>query len=120
MLPLNSFCCVFTETGTTPLRCYSDPTGKFWFIARDIFTLLDISGTNKAMSRLEASDKASVGTGNPLGLHKHTLTVSEQGVYDLTVTSRKPGAKALRSRLLGDISPTLRTLSQSIRKGTAQ
>lgn len=117
MLPLNSFCCVFTETGTIPLRCYSDAAGTFWFIARDVFTLLDISGTNKAMSRLEALDKASVGTGNPYGLHKHTLTISEQGVYDLTVTSRKPGAKALRGRLLGDISPMLRTLSQTKRKG---
>lgn len=120
MLPSNTLCCVFTETGTAHLRCYSDQAGTFWFIARDVFTLLDISGTNKAMTRLEASDKSSVGTGNPYGLHKHTLTVSERGVYDLTVTSRKPGAKALRARLLGDISPTLRALSQSVRKGTAQ
>lgn len=117
MLPSDSLCCVFTEAGTVPLRCYSDQAGTFWFIARDVFTLLDISGTNKAMSRLEAADKASVGTGNPYGLHKHTLTISEQGVYDLTVTSRKPGAKALRGRLLGDISPLLRALSKIKRRG---
>ena len=120
MLPSNSLCCVFTETGTAPLRCYSDPAGTFWFIARDVFTLLDISGTQQALTRLEAHDKASVGTGNPYGLHKHTITISEQGLYDLTITSRKPGAKAFKGRLLSHISPTLRSLSRSIRKGATQ
>jgi anti-repressor protein len=120
MLPSNSLCCVFTETDTAPLRCYSDQAGTFWFIARDVFSILDISGKQQALTRLEAHDKASVGTGNPYGLHKHTLTISEQGLYDLTITSRKPGAKAFKGRLLSHISPTLRSLSRSTRKGAAQ
>jgi anti-repressor protein len=120
MLPSNSLCCIFSETGTASLRCYSDQAGTFWFIARDVFSILNISGTQQALTRLEAPDKASAGTGNPYGLHKHTITISEQGLYDLTITSRKPGAKAFKSRLLGHISPTLRTLARSTRKGAPQ
>lgn len=110
---VNYLCCVFTEEGTPPLRSFSDDAGTFWFISRDVFELLEITGIPKALSRLEAHDKRAIGPGNPYGMARNCLAISEQGLYELTVTSRKPEAKAFKARILNSISPTLRLLARA-------
>jgi prophage antirepressor-like protein len=88
----------------------------YWFIARDVLESLGIIAAHSTLSRLDSSDKTAVGPDNPYGLHKHTVAISEQGLYELTLTSRKPAAQALKARLLGHISPTLRALPRHTQK----
>lgn len=116
--PYNGIRCVFSTDGAPPLRAYSDASGTYWFIARDVLESLGIIAAQSTLSRLGYRDKIAVGTDNPYGLHKHTVAISEQGLYELAITSRKPGAVALKARLFGHISPTLRALPHTAQRGT--
>lgn len=74
--------------------------GEPWFVAKDVCSVLEVSNTSDAVSRLDCEDKAEVAitdTSSNGVTQSRTLTViNESGLYSLILTSRKPEAKAFK------------------------
>lgn len=78
-----------------------------WFIATDVCSALDISNTSQALTRLDDDEKNTIilneGIGNP-----NKSIVSEYGLYNLILASRKKEAKKFKRWITHDVIPTIR------------
>jgi prophage antirepressor-like protein len=95
--------------------------GEPWFVAKDLCDVLEIGNPSQAISRLDDDEKNTIilndGTpGNP-----STVIVSEPGMYQLVLGSRKPIAKEFKRWLCHEVIPSVRkTGSYSIDKTPIQ
>lgn len=80
-----------------------------WFIATDVCSALDISNTSQALTRLDDDDDEkntiilNEGIGNP-----NKSIVSEYGLYNLILASRKKEAKKFKRWITHEVIPTIR------------
>lgn len=78
-----------------------------WFIATDVCSALDISNTSQALTRLDDDEKNTIilneGIGNP-----NKSIVSEYGLYNLILASRKKEAKKFKRWITHEVIPTIR------------
>lgn len=84
------------------LRCITKD-GEPWFVAADVCKHLDISNVTNAIARLDFDeyDLYSI-KGSPWNI------VNESGLYSLTLTSRKPQAKAFKKWVTSEVLPAIR------------
>lgn len=85
--------------------------GEPLFIAKDVWDALGINNVSMGVSRLDDDQKITISNpdGNPrAGIPRTILAVTESGLYDLTLDSRKPEARRIRKWVVGDVMPTLR------------
>lgn len=94
--------------------------GVVWFVAADVCKVLGLDNVTRAVDRLEDDDKTvlpapqGVISSNPLWQGKHSggrqpLTViSEAGVIELILTSRKPEARRFKHWLTHEVVPMIR------------
>lgn len=79
--------------------------GQIWFVAKDVCSALGIKNSREAMNNVGSTDKntakVSEGRGRPVAL------VSEFGMNELVLQSRKPSARALRKLLTHEVIPSL-------------
>ena len=82
--------------------------GEPWWFAGDVCTVLGLSNVGQAISRLEAdeADTITINDGTPGNPNK--AIISEAGVYALTLTSRKPEARAFKRWVPHDVLPSIR------------
>jgi hypothetical protein len=83
---------------------------EWWFIAADVCRPLDIHNVSQAVSRLDDDERDTAGIYNsdmPNGFMTIVI-VSESGLYELIMTSRKPEAKAFKRWVKREVLPTLR------------
>ena len=78
-----------------------------WFVATLFLRALDISNTSQALTRLDDDEKNTIilneGIGNP-----NKSIVSEYGLYNLILASRKKEAKKFKRWITHDVIPTIR------------
>lgn len=78
-----------------------------WFIATDVCSALDISNTSQALTRLDDDEKNTIilneGIGNP-----NKSIVSEYGLYNLILASRKKEAKKFKRWITHEVIPSIR------------
>lgn len=79
-----------------------------WFVAKDICECLEISNHRDALYRLDDDEKGCVGLTDAIGRERETSIINEYGLYSLTLTSRKPEAKAFKRWVTHEILPALR------------
>lgn len=84
------------------------------FIAADVCKVLDISNPTKAVSRLDNDEKANLKLGLRGG---DTNVVTEAGLYNLVLASRKPEAKGFKRWITHDVIPQIRKTGQYRTKG---
>jgi len=82
---------------------------EWWFVASDVCSALGISNVGQAVSRLETDEvmKRNI-ISNDVSSSKAITLVSEAGVYEMILTSRKEEAKTFKRWLKKDLLPTLR------------
>lgn len=86
--------------------------GVVWFVAADVCRVLELTNPTVALERLDDDEKAKFSLGLPGG---DTNVINESGLYALTLTSRKQGAKKFRKWLTSEVVPSIfRTGSYSI------
>jgi prophage antirepressor-like protein len=78
-----------------------------WFVLSDVCEILEIANHRDAASRLE-DDQKGVGSTDSLGGAQKMLIVSEDGVYEIACTSRKPIAKRFKRWLYREVLPEIR------------
>lgn len=82
--------------------------GEPFFVATDVCQILDIRNSRDAIKRLDADEVTVSEIPTPSrGLQPHQL-VTESGLYHLVFTSTRPGAKAFRKWVTGEVLPALR------------
>jgi prophage antirepressor-like protein len=81
--------------------------GEPWFVAMDVCRALEIESRGTALSRIDAEDKGVCSIDTPGGLQQVSI-VNEPGLYELTLGSRKPEAKAFKRWITHDVLPEIR------------
>lgn len=82
--------------------------GQPFFNAQDICKSLHLTNTSEALRVLEKDDIISNDTTDKLGRVVNVLFVSEEGLYDLIMKSRKKEAKSFRRWITHEVLPSIR------------
>lgn len=93
-----------SETRFGSLRSLTIGT-KVWFVATDVCKALGIQNSTDATNKLDSTDliKAKISEGRG----RSSTLVSESGLYDLVLQSRKPIARAFRNFLTSEVIPSI-------------
>ena len=95
--------------------------GEPWFIAKDLCDVLELSNPAQALSRLDDDEKGVIISNDSVGRNQDMATVSEPGMYQLVLGSRKPIAKEFKRWLCHEVIPSIRkTGSYSLNKTPIQ
>ena len=81
--------------------------GEPWFVAADVCAVLEIRNGRDALGRLD-DDEKGVATTDTLGGPQQVSVINESGLYSLTLTSRKPEAKAFKRWITHEVLPAIR------------
>lgn len=83
-----------------------------WFVAADVCRVLELSNPTVAVSRLDDDEALLIKSREypklNLGRAPSVRVVSESGLYDLIMQSRKPEAKAFKRWVTKDVLPAIR------------
>ncbi|UYG15798.1 BRO family protein [Brachybacterium huguangmaarense] len=99
----------FTYEGM-PVRTV-DVDGEVWFVASDVARVLDLGRTHDAVRGLDDDEKGAESIRTPGG-EQLTTIVSEPGLYQLVMRSRKPEAKPFRRWIAHEVIPAIRRTGQ--------
>jgi prophage antirepressor-like protein len=95
---------------TDKVRTFKDEFGNIWFVANDIFTILEIAskgGRSDSLAELEQDERSSFKTNTNGGMQDMEF-VSESGLYSLIIRSRKPVAKPFQKWVTREVLPSIR------------
>lgn len=89
------------------IRVVKDDQGDPWFVAADVCAVLQLPETHKAVSRLDDDEKDRNSIPTPGGSQSMTV-VSEAGLYNLVLGSRKAEAKRFKRWVTHEVLPAIR------------
>lgn len=78
-----------------------------WFVAKDVCDILGLSDVSMTCSRLREKDKGTSSICTPSGNQQVTI-ISEFGLYELVLGSRKEEAKQFKYWLCDEVLPSIR------------
>ena len=81
--------------------------GEPWFVLADLCKVLDIRNVGDTSARLD-DDVKGVATTDTLGGKQQVTIVSEAGMYEVVLLSRKPEARAFKKWITGTVLPEIR------------
>ena len=81
--------------------------GEPWFVAADVCSALSLPDTHKAVGRLDDDEKDRNSIPTPGGMQEMTV-VSESGLFNLVLGSRKPEAKRFKRWVTHEVLPSIR------------
>ncbi|MGF1674789.1 MAG: Bro-N domain-containing protein [Rivularia sp. (in: cyanobacteria)] len=84
-----------------------DVNGEPWFVAKDVCDVLEIKNVSDALSRLREKDRGVVSTDTPSGVQQMNI-ISEFGLYELVLGSRKQEAKQFKYWICDEVLPSIR------------
>lgn len=90
----------------------ADRDGAPWFVLSDVCQALGIANVGGAAARLDDDERDSVRIADAVGRAREVIAVSESGVYSLTFTSRKDGARRFKRWVTHDVLPAIRRTGQ--------
>ena len=87
----------------------------YWWIAKDVCAVLEISDTSQAVDSLDEDEKL-LRTIYASGQNRAMWCINESGLYSLILRSRKPQAKKFKKWITSEVLPAIRkTGSYSIK-----
>ncbi len=89
------------------VRVIIDTHGNRWWPASIPCALLGLGNVTMAVARLDDDEKRIISI-DTLGGRQKTWCINEAGLYHLSLTSRKPKAKAFRRWLTHEVLPEIR------------
>jgi prophage antirepressor-like protein len=81
--------------------------GEPWFVAKDVCIVLGLANVSEATSRLFDDDKGIINV-DTLGGKQNLISVSEPGLYVLTLGSRKAEARKFQRWVTREVLPEIR------------
>jgi prophage antirepressor-like protein len=87
--------------------------GEFFWVAKDVCDILDLSNTSEAMTRLDDDEKQTIRISDS-GPESHI--VNESGLYSLILRSNKPEAKKFKKWITSEVLPSIRKTGSYLAK----
>lgn len=106
---------VFTSEEFGKVRTLTQ-NNEILFVAADVCAALGLANSRKAVSRLD-DDEKGVTSSDTLGGKQQMNVVTEAGLYNLVLASRKPEAKGFKRWITHDVIPQIRKTGQYRTKG---
>ena len=96
---------VFNYNGNEVRTIQKD--GETWWVLKDVFSVFDLSDTNKTAERLDVDELTRIKfvTG---GQNREMLCINESGLYNVILRSDKPEAKPFRKWVTSEVLPSIR------------
>jgi len=85
-----------------------DKDGNPWFIAKDVCDVLGLVNPTEATRSLDDDEKATLSTNESGKRPMKLLIISESGLYELVLGSRKPKAKEFKQWIRKEVIPSIR------------
>ena len=82
--------------------------GEPWFVAKDVCSALEIQNGRDTLNKCLDEDEKGVDTVYTLGGNQKMTTISEAGLYSLTLRSRSPKAKTFKRWVTHEVLPSIR------------
>ena len=82
--------------------------GEIWFVAKDVCEILEIQNTTQAIQKLDNDERSMFN----IGRQGESNIVSEYGLYNLILTSRKSEAKQFKRWVTHEVLPEIRNTGQ--------
>ena len=84
--------------------------GEPWWVLKDICDVLELSNPSVIADRLDEDEKAKVEPKQYLGSRSNepATVISESGLYNVILLSRKPEAKKFKRWITHEVLPTIR------------
>ena len=79
-----------------------------WWVLKDVCTVLEIANSRDAALRLDEDEKDDVGITDAIGRMQNTTIISESGLYNVIMLSRKPEAKKFKRWVTHEVLPAIR------------
>lgn len=89
------------------VRAVVGDNGQPLFVLADVCKVLDIANPSNVARRLDADDLRTVEVIDSMGRTQQAHAVTESGVIDVTLDSRKPDARRFRRWLTHDVVPQI-------------
>ncbi len=97
----------FQETEVRVISIENEP----WFVAKDLCDVLELSEVSNTLKRLDDDEKLTRAL-FVSGQTRDISIVSESGMYNLVLKSRKPQAKAFQKWITSEVLPSIRKTGQ--------
>ena len=81
--------------------------GEIWWVLKDVCEILEIGNSRMTSDRLDADEKG-VSIIDTLGGKQEMTTISEAGLYNVILLSRKPEAKSFKRWVTHEVLPSIR------------
>lgn len=81
--------------------------GEPWFVATDVCKALCINNSRMAVDKLDEDEKNTVSLTDGNRGNPNTTIINEPGLYALTLSSRKPEAKAFKRWITHEVIPAI-------------
>lgn len=81
--------------------------GQVWWVLKDVCNVLEISNSRMVSERLD-DDEKDVSIADTLGGKQELTVISESGLYNVILLSRKPEAKKFKRWVTHDVLPSIR------------
>jgi anti-repressor protein len=78
-----------------------------WWVLKDVCDVLEIANSRDAALRLDGDEKYDVGITDAIGRQQNTTVISESGLYNIILLSRKPEAKKFKRWVTHEVLPTI-------------
>jgi len=80
-----------------------------WFVAKDVCDALGLSNVTMALGRLDDDEFSSTEVTDTTGRKQQTKIVTEAGLYNLIMASKKLEARAFKRWVTHDVLPSIRS-----------
>jgi prophage antirepressor-like protein len=74
-------------------------------VLKDVCDVLDIENSSDVVKRLDEDEKDGVDITDPIGRRQNTTVISESGLYNVILLSRKPEAKQFKRWITHEVLP---------------
>lgn len=82
--------------------------GEPWWVLKDVCGILEIGNNRMVSDRLDEDDKDEVSITDAIGRQQNTTIISESGLYNVILLSRKPEAKRFKRWVTQEVLPAIR------------
>lgn len=103
---------VFSNEEFGSVRVIMKEDGEPLFCLRDVCDILEVGKTSDIKARLDEADVVTIAvsseSSNGVVQNRDTIFITESGLYDVILDSRKPEAKRFRKWITSEVLPSIR------------
>lgn len=90
------------------LRTLTDTAGEPWFVLKDCMSILGLGNSTETVKMFDDDEFSTTEVIDSIGRRQQTYIISEAGLYELVLKSRKPEAKEFKRWVTHEVLPSIR------------